>query len=312
MIEYALSMIGSSVSLGFGWMALSAGGLLFLAFVLGAVKDYARRNAAIYCMLCFLILTAVANAFARSEFGVDFSFMTSRYRFVSLLMLAVTYIMALEVRSSFNGKLLMAQLVFCTAILTGITAMFFNRSQFPLRLNLLNDSALRWQLFRTGLAHPNHKHAAAILERALSKGFITVPVQNIVSFSSARKQFDKQWRAAKVRVHFEHILESDDYLMIDGYGFPKGTNSSGEVKGILLKSDERIYCFSIVPRVRPDVSIHYDQPLDSSGFLAVLSKAQIESGTYNLGLLVTDGGKSLFHITNKTIRIESALTASTE
>ncbi len=93
---YALSFLGASAArLQSVTPSLVLGLLLCGVFILATVKQYYRRNPAVYYSMFFILINAVAVSGLRSDQGVAQS-LASRYRLYSNLFLAFSYMFMVE------------------------------------------------------------------------------------------------------------------------------------------------------------------------------------------------------------------------
>lgn len=277
--EYFLVFIGSLLSAG-----LLELGLLFGAVILATLSIYILRISkhkeyALVAAIIFILSTALANSLARAEYGPLLPLETSRYRFVSMLAVCCSYIclahFAQRLKSYIAGF----------GIVLGLLLQYAwtpnGLAELETRDTQLKDSAVRWQVSEGGLLHASPGHAKGILERAASSGVFKPPTIDLQSYMARDCELTVQ-RSSRIRQagRVEHFIETDDYIIIDGWAFLWGNRSVTAFIGLYSDKKEAIFCPQA--RLRSDVEsfhrLRFDQygKLNSGYFFLIKKTAPLE------------------------------------
>ena len=182
LLHYALNFLGSAP--GFSHPTASP---LFGVLLLGSTAalgflGFPKRNPVLYAALLLLTASAGLNALGRAYIsGADYALASTRYRFYSSAMLAVTYlcwaewIATREARRERRGQPGRVGSVFLALSLAAGLAFSSLSYGFYLPKALetskkLRGGLLHWSATGRGLMHPDVRHAGAILERAIEQG----------------------------------------------------------------------------------------------------------------------------------------------
>jgi hypothetical protein len=172
-LRYFLSFLGNfshpSLSLAFGVIIL-----LFFGFL--TVKKYFAVNPAIYSLLLFFFISAVAVALGRSGFGVEQA-LASRYKIFSILLVILSYLALMEIIANQKMKRWLLTFFIIFSLLFNFLAYVNMREPLESRRNELIDGIIQWQKNGTGLAYPNLIHADVILRESIKNGIYSIPKQ---------------------------------------------------------------------------------------------------------------------------------------
>lgn len=105
---------------------------------------------------------------------------------------------------------------------------------------------------------------------------------------------------------FDQVEVKDGVIMLTGWGFLKGLDDKMLKTYVLLRQDEKVLIFSVIPRERKDVTRAFSQyrlRLDSTGFTARIPVAGLQPGSYRLGLYVLKGKDQGAIYTGKTLTV---------
>lgn len=287
-LDYTLSFLGSAVS-GERHIFACFSGIGFVAYFLWLWRrGYPQRNPLYFGLLLFLLLSALANAIARAHFGIEISFQQSRYKFVSLMVVVLVYLSMMEI---LERKVLVVSLHVLSLFGTmagSIYSYVSNQNQLQLRWELLNDSMLRWQIGRTGLAYPQEEVATRILDSAM-KHAIYLPLSvNLPSFVTKQVPMSLPKRSsAHLRLSIDHFIEGKDYLEVDGWAVSLPRDREEAKIYLVLKGQKLTYAFETNRRTRPDVtSLLKEGNHDSAGFFSLIRQEEIAVGNYIVGVVL--------------------------
>lgn len=309
--DYTLSLIGSALAFSNHGAALAAGIALILSFSLLTGAKLYQKDAALYGSLLFLLLSAAANALTRINFGLELSYTSSRYTLISALLIAAVY---LSVAKTLNNRRFAVAFTAVAAVLSMIfsAASFAHSfSGYNFRYQQLSDSLLRWQVGHSGLRYSDQKQGTHILAASLENGVFAYTPINLTDYRSAMLPvpFPQNFQSHVIGI-IEHRLDTDSWLLVDGWLYPESGASAAALIYLTISGKGTTWLFSTAPRIRPDVSALFlkvkkqRKNLDHSGFLALIDKTGIPPGEYKVGVLVAQDGL-YFHRTlreNMTVK----------
>jgi hypothetical protein len=93
---YYWAATGSAAGLGIEYLSIAFGFIFFCWFVYLTHKKYFKQNPIIYHFMVFLMLTAFVVASKKSSLGIDIILFTSRYRLISILLMATVAVSLFE------------------------------------------------------------------------------------------------------------------------------------------------------------------------------------------------------------------------
>jgi hypothetical protein len=99
----------------------------------------------------------------------------------------------------------------------------------------------------------------------------------------------------KLQGRFEKIVQNQDFLTLQGWGFIDGLNTESIKSYIFLKNRDRLHVFESRVHRRPDVTKVKGSAslnLDSSGFLCQIPIKELDSGKYKLGIYLVKGSQA--------------------
>jgi hypothetical protein len=169
--KYAGTLIGSYMGMIFAfWVGL----LEVFVFLFLTYKRYDQKNPVVYYFMLFIFLSIFATALGRSGFGVEQA-LASRYKTLSVVLLALIYLAFLEIYpKQFSKKLVICCLIFLAMVFNlGSTTMSIHN--IVSRKNTLIEGITTWKNTRQGLAYPDQKRASFLLNQSIEKGIYYPP-----------------------------------------------------------------------------------------------------------------------------------------
>jgi hypothetical protein len=156
----------------------------------------------------------------------------------------------------------------------------------------INKSEIPSGSYRLGAAYAGEKNREFRLGRKYFYNFSPEPVTLPAE-------------AADISYSFEQVADSADHTFIAGWAFVKNVSTENAVIRIVLRSPEETLAFPAQAVTRKDVTAYFASAvnIDNSGFSTVVSKKDLKSDTYSLGILVESGGNKKYLQTDKHVSI---------
>ncbi len=245
---YALEMLGSSIGYYSKQVSFITGSIIAIlsAFLVLKVK---REEEYLILFLLFLCGSCLATAHFRLSLDPKSSYTTSRYTLMSVL--AIVSILKLS-EKFFVKKPFLSTFLLIPAFLFSVQSYKLLTDQYYLRKELIQDSMIRWHLFKKGLLYKPELRAEQILEHSIQLKTFT-PKEPEVSTSEVSQVLIPEESADSIQGiwSIEHKLCSDDYLLIDGWVTSKHSNA--EFQNMYLEYAKIRYKGE--QRHRPDVNL---------------------------------------------------------
>jgi hypothetical protein len=172
-VEYFFSVLGSFADFGQSQhlLPVAAGILVFLGLLFALKNKIYKKNAALTSLLGFLVLSLTANALTRAPLGLYMAFMP-RYKFLSVLMLLLLYLSALELYGR-KKAIVLSFTIF--AVLFSAYSFYRNYSTVRDSKVVLRMNMLEWEARKADLPYPNPEHAETILRLAVKRHIYQPP-----------------------------------------------------------------------------------------------------------------------------------------
>ena len=92
-----------------------------------------------------------------------------------------------------------------------------------------------------------------------------------------------------IRLHIESLNTHSQFIQIAGWAFLEKRSKSSNRTSILLESDGHVYELPTESKSRPDLSLYFNrEDLGVSGFSATGTKNVLPSGSYRIGVRISD------------------------
>ncbi len=169
LILYSLYFIGSWAT-GFFWISMVVAVVTIGVSIYSYIKPLDSKWGVYRGVALFILLTSMANAVARSSFGIGYAHTQNRYFLPSIFGIVAAFILvqvAIEKRSLLTRRVttLIAILI---AIGTSCWHVKFVHSEFRQRNEELNDGFREYSLFHTsGLRYPDLGSASLLMDHAI-------------------------------------------------------------------------------------------------------------------------------------------------
>lgn len=171
LVEYTGTLLGSCIGKTFSfWIGL----LEIIIFLWLTYKRYDQRNPVIYYFIIFIILSVFITALGRSGFGIEQA-LSSRYKTLSVLALALTYLALVEsYPKPFSNRLAIFFLILMATVFN-IYSTIISIQYLSSRKDMLIVGMATWQHSRQGLAFPSQEYASLLLDQSVKKGIYYPP-----------------------------------------------------------------------------------------------------------------------------------------
>jgi hypothetical protein len=345
--EYALCFLGSAFGFGSYWISLIAG-LVLVAGLLYCGRKGCAQNPVFYGLLIFIAGTAALNAGARAQFGLDFAFSQSRYKFPAVLYMAAVYLLVVEMlvsgvfkdpsrlsvsggnarwiavprvlsgllESCFAGQhagRVLVKLWFCAGMVLfagfSLCSYLANYPEFVLRYELLNDSTLRWAIARLGLEYPDQSRAAWLVQGAAQRQIYALPEIDPGRYTLVSETNMPKLIPGKFVSAVEYVLQNERYALISGYVLTPGAMAAGGRISVLLQGRKSSLTFPVHARQRPDAARHHSQKYRAdTGFLMVVDLQTLLPDHYAIGLINQRDQIGLLVISGKYLSLGAGTT----
>ena len=289
-ILYGFKMLGSSLGYYNENAALYSGLFLTCSALFFWLTAKKSDDILIY-FLIFLILSCLATAQFRMALDPESSYRTSRYTLVSILAVVSFILLASNRLKQKNYFSYLINSLLALSLLFNISEYFHGFDQYNLRYELLEDSNLRWSLFKKGLAYSPSLRAEQILNQSESLGVFNPKSPDINKFLSHAPKNPPIFSGDKSKITWgiDHRFCNNDYFLIDGWAALKNTNS--KTQNIYLEAGQNKFFLS-QKRSRPDVSIlltkkRYSSKYNTSGFLILVKREELSPQDNKLTLFFT-------------------------
>lgn len=172
--RYFFALLGAPVAVpGTIFVSLAGGIVLMSLMAFLTAKRYYERNIRIYAALVFLFTVEFAIALSRSGFGVEQAF-SSRYRVISLLIIALECIALLEYMGAKAAKTVLP-LLLALSVMFNIGA-FFTQYKYVIRFRtMLAGGALEYKENGVVPAGDDADFVRGVLVKAKERGIYDFP-----------------------------------------------------------------------------------------------------------------------------------------
>lgn len=276
---YMVTMLGAGV--GGDPMQSAFVGLLALVVASLGLRPIARRDPVLSAMLIWLVMTVTANAVGRVSFGVDYGFIQSRYRIISLFFVVTIGMAAWEFFQSLQARRMLSIVGVTTFLVVSIYKIPAGYLESLFRRQNLDEATVKFTLFNTGLSYPDPR--IPVLRIAEQKGFISIPAPSYGDYIGEMQPLvNRPVTSGRIVQKIEGFLCSQEYLYVEGYSFHEKELG---VPTIIFFKNGNAYSVKGAVDVRPDVVAHHHRP-DAlrSGVRVLIPVASFGSGSGELRL----------------------------
>jgi len=302
--DYVLSFLGSSLAFRNHTAAVFIGFSLVSLFVIFTFLRLDRKNDFLFATYLFILGTAIANAFARIDFGVAFAYTQSRYTYTSILLVACCYLAALEIFGKEQWQRKIFLIGTSLSLFFALFSYYFYTPEARYRHELLTESLLSWKISGQGLEFSNSGQASNVLKKVIEIGVYQPPFLSVQSFVAAPEQFEEDLMKGSIMIRFRRIISGSDFILLSGDAMLKLSTSENKGVEIVLSNSERTYKV-VTQQGLSGIALRHRRkrlPL-KSGFITLISRSAIEPGTYRIGIIVKTDNERLIRMTRKNIVI---------
>ncbi|MDD5595089.1 MAG: hypothetical protein PHY94_02470 [Candidatus Omnitrophica bacterium] len=171
-IGYYFNFLGSCFSV-FGMVRFLPFlvGILFTLYFVYLVKiKFYKKNFVIFSFFTFLFITAIVTALCRSGFEL----LPSRYKIISILILALSYLSFTQIFAETKIRSLLS-IILIFSILFNLVSYLRNYNYVILQKKYLEEGASLWEKDNVGLAYPDANRANSIINAASIKKTYFLP-----------------------------------------------------------------------------------------------------------------------------------------
>lgn len=284
--RYIAVLLGSSVAPTADMSAL-VGSCAIIGAVI-ALRPIARREPFLAAILVWLLATAAANAVARAQFGVDYGFIQSRYRIVSVLFIAALVLSGVALCGSVARRRLLGAIACALVAVVYVIKLPAAVVEASFRRDTLEQATVRYSLFNTGLSYPDPRNP--LLRQAESRQVVAISAPSYERYrGTARELPAKPITSGRIVQNIEWLLCSAEYVYIAGYSFHQQESGAPIV---LLFVNGVPTVVSRESALRPDVVAHHHrEDALHSGISVVIPTSTLPEGPIQvrLGVEQSDG-----------------------
>lgn len=278
-------------------------GLVFIsAFIFFIYKGYYKLNPVLMGQMLFLIITAAVAALSRAD-ADGISAFASRYTINASLYCVLLYLAFVDL--CFSKELRYYFVPFF------IGAIFVNILHYQKYLRfvttdyetLMPAPSFTSEINYTKVAYPIFEKATNILDKSAKEGIYTYPYSYFLE-ASTPSDISLIEETHNITSNFE-VLSTEEYFIINnGWAILNRTDADNSLIYVVLLSATDTFAFNTRLSLRPDVSYAMNHSsaenekfnYDNSGFSCVISKKQLKSGVYKVGIYIARDGQEAFQI----------------
>jgi hypothetical protein len=301
-LRYWLAILGAVPALGKETLEPVLGGVLLLLIGLVTARGALRREQINLPLVLFAVAAAALIAVGRAaESGGE---VYSRYYILSAMAWGLTLFMLLERHTHPRRPLRLMVVVLPALMLFNVSADAAFADETESWLESRNRAVTRFKQYGIDgrgpfTLHPNPEHATELLRRAEELGVYRLgPI-------SHRRPFPPGAVVNPGLAYFvDEMTVNPRSLFLRGWvALPGRTSERGQIH-LILRSGADTHLFTTVSISRPDVAQATNQPgWELSGFRFARRRDRLPTGEYQIGFLLTVGGKSEYTMTAHRVRL---------
>ena len=299
LLEYGSVLLGNSLGFSDPLWSLCGGIAVTISFGFLMFSRQGWANPALVVFALFLFLSAGLNTVTRGPSGVQFALSPGRYTVLSAGIVASSVILFfLSCRHTWQrlGVLSLA------LIFNYFSWIHFRYAAVELNVRAVNDFVL-YMLFKDrGLTYPWPNFSLPIFEQSIAKGTFSVDYA-VKDLQLARQAEIPQGLPAGSRERFKkdvsRVEVGDEVVVVEGWGFLKGCESSQTDVYVLLQGGDSRVSFKAAQKYRGDIRGRFKSAdREKAGYIVMIPRRLLDrSVVYNLDTIFVCGGQSLVHDT---------------
>ena len=331
-MSFWFSFVGSSIrniSNKYGFLLAIISGFSATVFFLYLIyKKYFQKNPLLFSYLVFLFFSALSVTVVRFDGSAQYAFVP-RYRFFSILILIVIYLISIDFFDLYKKKLY-AIIIIALSIVFYFSVLNFSLKKLDHKRDLLiagvksyhryneqsgrivedittaikRTQTLESEKLRLATSHSTQIQARNIIYNAEKRKIFNMPPTKKMAF--ALQPLPPETDSLKYYVLVEK--QTNKFIVIkNAWAFYEGSNAGENRTYLVLVSSDNRYVFPTTSVPRPEiVKLYGSEKYLKSGFKFKTLRARIKDGEYKLGLVIARDLEILgFKFTNKVIRIVS-------
>jgi hypothetical protein len=302
---YWLSILGAVPGLGTPRLALLSGAALLALYVYLLTRGSLRREPIAWAVSAFLLAAAALIAIGRAEYSGGV--VHSRYYILSAVAWALALFMLMERHTHPRRPLqALATVLPCLALFN----LFANREfadETEAWITCRDMAAVSFQQYGADgrgpfPLHPHPERSTALLRQAAALGLYRLgPVCLPVAFPAQATE------TRQITYYVEEVTVRGSVAAVRGWAAIPGRESLRGTLHLVLKSAGSTHLFSTVTVPRNDVPTTMKQPgWLNAGFHFALPLAGMPSGDFQLGLLIMEGDRAEYIMTDHRLNTRAA------
>lgn len=303
-LAYWLAILGSVPALGNERLAPALGAGLVLLLAYAGWRGALRRERLAWPLAGFALAAAGLVAIGRAEHSAGHVF--SRYYILSALAWALALFMLLNRHSHPRRPLALLAVLLPPLVAFNVFANRHFTPQADSWLNCRDIAAVNYKQYGEDghgpfQLHPLPARATALLHDAEARGVYALgPICLPARLPSNAEESNR------IAYYVEEATTGTGGAAVRGWAAIRGRTPPRSSVRLLLRSNQTTHVFTTVTVPREDVPVVMQQPgWTNAGFHFARRLAKMPAGEYQIGLLVSDGGKSYYTMTEHRLRIPS-------
>lgn len=299
---YWLSILGAVPALGYPPAAPFLGGGLLLILALAVWHGAFRRERLALPLATFTLLATSMIAFGRAEHSGGEVF--SRYYVLSALAWALGLYMLLNRYSHPRRPLTLLAAVLPLLVAFNVIANRQFTDETESWLNCRDIAAVNYKHYGVDgqgpfKLHPTPARSTALLHRAESEGVYQLgPVCLPVPLPAKAKETNR------ISYFIEEVTTTASAVAVRGWAAIPGRTPSRSSVHLVLRSDHATHVFTTVTVPRADVPVAMKEPgWTNSGFHFARLLANMPTGNFRVGLLITEGDEAQYLMTGHRLSV---------
>lgn len=304
LLRYWLALLGGPVALGNAHWAPWPGAALLVGLGFAIARGAARRHPLELGAALFAVAALALIAYGRAELaGPEIN---SRYLVLGALAWAMLGFMLV---ARFTHPRRPFRVLAAVAPALVLLALGAHRHFAPLAETFVEVRDRAATEFAhagedaSGISrlHPRDRHADIILRRAAERGVWRLPPV------SQRVEFTHAQPGPNIVRHVDELRVGDRSVTAGGWAMRPGKVSRRGEVFVVLRSPQTVLFFSTITLPRPDVATAHRTPdWRLSGFRAVIPRDRLPAEDFEVGVLIRDGARAEFAMTNERLRLAPA------
>jgi hypothetical protein len=264
------------------FIAFFCGLFIFGTYVLALAGKFYKKNIVWFTFFTAMIIAAAMVSLSRNPNAIA----PLRYRIFCCIVAILTvmfYFENREIRHIRTLRWIRLAMPFVMMFSIFSSLLYLDRKQKD--SEFLKVSTYNWQHSKSGLHYASSHAPVATLQRAEDLHIYTMPKLPLKDLASTVETTGNKWQNHSSRIFhsIDYIDETDEYVLIKGWAYTDGTGMDfTDISLWLFNENQNI-------KIHPYAERRYELPFsltvnENCGFFAVIPKAALPQGSYNLGI----------------------------